>query len=329
MDFITVKYFRLINFYSIVKMKILHIGLCATPNTMNGFQKAFIDVVGKENYREVYTGDSLLKIRAIELSVIFKPDIIFMQIQAPDIIDIETCKILKDNGAFIINWTGDKRHEVPQWMIDLAPYVSLTSFSNMDDVNTMRLLGFKSEYLEIGYDPEIYKPEGEALNMPDIVFMGNNYGRGYFPMSGFRIDMVDFLRQEYGNRFGVYGSGWAYGNGNFNHSQYEEAKAYRGAKIAINCSHFDSLNYNSDRLLRILGSGTACLSYRHKGMGETYGLGCNYFTDFEQLKKHIDWYLNKDNEFYTNEMKLNGNDFVKNTFTFKHQVENIIKLKNI
>lgn len=247
-----------------------------------------------------------------------------MQIQAPDIITHSVCKIMKDSGAFIINWTGDKRQEVPQWMIDLAPYVSLTSFSNMDDVNTMRSLGFKSEYLEIGYDPEIYKPEGEALNMPEIVFMGNNYGRGYFPMSGFRIDMVDFLRQEYGNRFGVYGSGWAYGNGNFNHSQYEEAKAYRGAKIAINCSHFDSLNYNSDRLLRILGSGVHCVSYNHKGMFDTYKHGLSYFNDFNELKKTIDFNLDPKNKAYT--LGWVGNDFVKNTFTFKHQVENIIKL---
>lgn len=305
-------------------MKILHIGLCATPNTMNGFQKAFIDVVGSENYREVYTGDKDLNVNTLLLFNEFKPDIVFMQIQAPDIITHSVCKIMKDSGAFIINWTGDKRQEVPQWMIDLAPYVSLTSFSNMDDVNTMRSLGFKSEYLEIGYDPEIYKPEGEALNMPEIVFMGNNYGRGYFPMSGFRIDMVDFLRQEYGNRFGVYGSGWAYGNGNFNHSQYEEAKAYRGAKIAINCSHFDSLNYNSDRLLRILGSGTACISYNHKGMRQTYGETVKYFNNEMQLKNQIDGILN--GKEYKILALTNGNDFVKNTFTFKHQVENIINL---
>lgn len=305
-------------------MKILHIGLCATPNTMNGFQKAFIDVVGKENYKEIYTGDKDLNVNTLLLFNEFKPDIVFMQIQAPDIITHSVCQIMKDSGAFIINWTGDKRQEVPQWMIDLAPYVSLTSFSNMDDVNIMRSLGFKSEYLEIGYDPEIYKPENEALNMPDIVFMGNNYGRGYFPMSGFRIDMVDFLHQKYGNRFGVYGSGWAYGNGNFNHSQLEEAKAYRGAKIAINCSHFDSLNYNSDRLLRILGSGTACISYNHLGMKETYLNSCAYFNDFNDLKNQINFLL--DNTLDRMEMSSLANNFVKNTFTFKHQVENIIKL---
>jgi spore maturation protein CgeB len=305
-------------------MKILHIGLCVQPKPYNGFQQAFIDVVGEENYREIATGEKDLNVNILLLFNQFKPDIVFMQIQAPDIISKGVCQIMKDSGAFIINWTGDKRHYVPQWMIDLAPYVSLTSFSNMDDVNTMRSLGFKSEYLEIGYDETIYKPEGEALNMPDIVFMGNNYGRGYFPMSGFRIDMVDFLRQEYGNRFGVYGSGWAYGNGNFNHSQLEEAKAYRGAKIAINCSHFDSLNYNSDRLLRILGSGVHCVSYNHKGMFDTYKHGLSYFNDFNELKKTIDFNLDPKNKAYN--LGWVGNDFVKNTFTFKHQVENIIKL---
>lgn len=303
-------------------MKILHIGLCVQPKPYNGFQQAFIDIVGEDNYREVSTGSKFLTAEVETILNDFTPNIVFMQVQAPNIIPISLCQLLNNKGAFIINWTGDKRAEVPKWMIDLAPYVSLTSFSNMDDVNTMRSLGFKSEYLEIGYDHEIYKPEGEALNMPEIVFMGNNYGRGYFPMSGFRIDMVDFLRQEYGNRFGVYGSGWAYGNGNFNHSQLEEAKAYRGAKIAINCSHFDSLNYNSDRLLRILGSGVCCLSYNHKGMFKTYGNNVLYFKDFGELKNEIDLVLN-DN--WKKLIGWNGNDFVKNTFTFKHQVENIIK----
>jgi glycosyltransferase involved in cell wall biosynthesis len=305
-------------------MKILHIGLCVQQKPYNGFQKAFIDVVGEENYREIATSEKDLNVNILLLFNQFKPDIVFMQIQSPDIISKGVCQIMKDAGAFIINWTGDKRHEVPQWMIDLAPNVSLTSFSNMDDVNTMRSLGFKSEYLEIGYDETIYKTEGEALNMPDIVFMGNNYGRGYFPMSGFRIDMVDFLRQEYGDRFGVYGSGWAYGNGNFNHSQHEEAKAYRGAKIAINCSHFDSLNYNSDRLLRILGSGTTCISYDHLGMKETYKNNVIYFKDFQVLKDKIDKQL--DLNEWNNIKGWDGNYFVKNTFTFKHQVENIIKL---
>jgi hypothetical protein len=241
-------------------MKILHIGLCVQQPPYNGFQQSFIDVVGAENYREVSTGSNFLVAEVMTILNDFTPEIVFMQVQAPNIIPVSLLQKLQTLGCYVINWSGDKRNEVPQWMIDIAPYVNCTSFSNMDDVNTMRALGYNSEYLEIGYDPLIYTPDGEALEVPEIVFMGNNYGNGYFPMSTFRIEMVDFLQKEYGSRFGVYGSGWANGNGNFNHSQHEEAKAYRGAKIAINVSHFDSLNYNSDRLLRILGSGVMCLS---------------------------------------------------------------------
>lgn len=307
-------------------MRILHLGLCVQPQPFNGFQTAFIDVVGAENYAELSCGETDFNLKAVKLFDEFKPDIVFMQIQAENIIQADTCDYMKTKGAFVINWNGDKRHQTPQWMLDLAPFVNCTSFSNMDDVNYMRSIGFKSEYLEIGYDPLIYTPIGEvAPNVPEIVFMGNNYGHGYFPMSTFRIETVAFLRATYGDRFGVYGSGWEASNGNVNHSQHEEAKIYRGAKIAINISHFDSLNYNSDRLLRILGSGVCCLSYSHKGMIETYGDTINYFDNFGQLKHNIDFYL----DYNYNRLGLSGELFVKNMFTFKHQVINIIKLAKL
>lgn len=309
-------------------MKILHVGLCVQPKPYNGFQQAFVDVVGAENYREIQSGDPNLNTKLLMIGSGykpgFKPDLVFMQIQAPNIVDYAVCAELLKQGVKIINWTGDKRHTVPQWMIDLAPYVSCTAFSNMEDVYKMRELGFESEFLEIGYDPEIYTPVGEAYNVPEIVFMGNNYGAGHFPMSKFRIEMVEFLQKEYGDRFGVYGHGWPNSKGNINHSQHEEAKHYRGAKIAINCSHFDCDTYNSDRLLRILGTGTMCLSYDHKGMKEVYKDNVFYFNDLNSLKLKID-------HLFINPIKKaivskDGNDFVLNNFTFKHQVKNIIKL---
>lgn len=298
-------------------MKILHIGLCVNPNGFSSFPHAFKQVLGTENYREIQTAsDPGFNKRCIDLFNEFKPDIVFMQIQAENIISKESCKHFKDNGSFVINWTGDKRNIVPQWMVDLAPYVNLTSFSNMEDVYKMRELGFKAEFLEIGYDPEIYTPIGEAYNVPEIVFFGNNYGAGHFPMSKFRIEMVEFLQKEYGNRFGVYGSGWKNAKGNINHSQIEEAKHYRGAKIAINCSHFDCDTYNSDRLLRILGCGVACVSYDHLGMREVWKNDVQYFKSLEELKRVI-------HNFYQHPMPYES---IINNFTFEHQVKNIIKL---
>lgn len=306
--------------------KVLHIGLCVNPNGYGSFPHAFKKVLGEDNYRELPTGEPNLNGKAIALFNEFRPDIVFMQIQAEGIIQHETCQHFKRNGAFVINWTGDKRHDVPKWMIDLAPYVSLTSFSNMEDVRKMREMGWPAEYLEIGYDPEIYTPEGEAYQMPEIVFMGNHYGDGHFPMSKFRREMVEFLQREYGSRFGVYGTGWPNPAGNFNHSQHEEAKAYRGVKFAINCSHFDCEKYNSDRLLRILGSGAMCISYRHKDMEPTfeYGTHLNYFSDLASLKECIDRLTPAKGGVKL--MKEWGHELALNNFTFVHQVQNILKL---
>jgi hypothetical protein len=47
------------------------------------------------------------------------------------------------------------------------------------------------------------------------------------------------LHKHFGDKYGVYGNNWFNVSGNYNHSQAEESKAYRGTKIAINLSHYD------------------------------------------------------------------------------------------
>ena len=308
-------------------MKVLHLGLMVNPNGFSSFPHACRKVLGNENYRELQcSSDAAFNPNAIAIFNEFKPDLVFMQIQAENIIHAQTCEYFLNHGAKVINWTGDKRSVVPAWMVDLAPFVSITSFSNMDDVYAMRKLGYKSEYLEIGYDEEIYCPEGEVYPCQDIIFMANNYGAGFFPMSEFRIQIVQFLRNNYGERFGVYGAGWRDGNGNVNHSQHVEAKYLRGAKIVINCSHFNSERYNSDRLLRTLGTGAFCLSVKHNGMEQDYTdrEHLAYFNTLDELRHRIDFYLT--NEHERKRIAENGRNLVLNRNTFVHQVENIIKL---
>jgi hypothetical protein len=306
-------------------MKLLHIGLCVSE-IENGFQKAFKQVLGADNYFEISTGHKNLNGNIINLFNKCNPNIVFMQIQTPNIVHNQTMDYIKSNGAYIINWTGDKRSSVPSWMIDCAPFVSLTSFSNMEDVREMQKFGYNSEYLEIGYDETIYTNIGNKYNKHDILFMANNNGANYFPMSTFRINIVNELKTYYHNKFGVFGRGWHYNDGNVNTSQNEEANWYRGCKIAINCSHFNVARYNSDRLLRILGSGTFCLSYKHPEMEQDYENYKHlvYFESIEDLINKIDYYLEHENE--RKQIAENGRQLVLNRNTFKHQVENIIKL---
>lgn len=305
-------------------MKLLHVGLCVNYAD-SSFPNAFINVLGKENYFELSTNEDNLNVKILQKFNEYKPDVVFFQIQAENIVSNQTFDYLKSNGAFVINWTGDKRNSVPQWMIDAAPFVNLTAFSNMEDVRQMKNLGYDSEYLEIGYDENIYNPVGNSYNDYEVLFMANNYGAGYFPMSQFRIDIAENLKNKY-QSFGLFGSGWNKGNGNVNYSQREEAKWYRGCKIAINCSHYNVPRYNSDRLLRILGSGAFCLSYKHPEMEQDYENFKHlvYFDSIEDLNNKIDYYLQNEDE--RKKIAYNGQQLVLNRNTFKHQIINIIKL---
>jgi glycosyltransferase involved in cell wall biosynthesis len=301
---------------------LLHIGLSATGTPINGLQKALMNI--GYAYDEVYTGTP--NINEVIRQKIDKdcPEIVWMQIQRRDIVSLETLAYIKAKGCFIINWTGDKREQVPSWMIDSAPHLSLTTFSNQEDVDKCKAIGINSAFLEIGYDETIYTPNGPKVPAPEIVFLGNNNGK--FPLSPLRVQMVNLLSEKYGTRFGVYGSGWSHyprNVGNYMGNQAGEAQLLRSAKIAINLSHFDC--YSSDRLYRALGSGACVLSHR-------FG-GCERFQNEEELVlwddladlvKKIDRYLEDEDE--RKRVAFNGNQVALNNYTFQHMAENIKEL---
>jgi hypothetical protein len=296
-------------------MRILYVGMCTGEN---GFTKAMKKY--SSHYAEMNCGEpslnGCLKIVALE-----NWDILFLQVQTPDIINPERIKAIKENGTIIFNFTGDVRTPLPEWYKELAPHITSTIFTNMNDVKEMRSLGFNSDWMEYGFDPEIYCPEGPVKPVSPIVFMGNNYGVGYFPLSKERIDTVDMLQAEFEKEFGVYGNGWVYADGNFNHSQTEEAAAYRGAKIAINLSHFEYEDYSSDRLLRILGTGTFCINRWFPG---AENLPIISYKTKQELFELCEKYLAEDEQ-----RKLiahMGAAIAHSNFTFDHMVQNVIKL---
>lgn len=299
-------------------MRIFHLGLCVGPPPFDSMRKAFL--ANSSDYIELSTGDKEVNSKAIAMAKAFKPDIIFMQIQAPNIIQIETVKEMKKTGAWICNWNGDIRDATPKWMIEMAEYVDRTLFTNLRDANNIKNGG----YLEIGYDPEIYTPEGNALNLKEIGFFGNNYGHTMFPLSNMRIEMNELLNRHYRGQYGVYGNNWNNVSGNFNHSQADESKAYRGIKIGINLSHFDEPKYSSDRILRIMGSGCLCLAKEYQFMPFTDGEHLRTWKTFPELIELINYYLA--NEAERKQIAKQGQEYVKQNFTFDNMVKNLIEI---
>ena len=291
-------------------MKILYLGMM-TGN--NGFTKAFKSLC---DYREVPTRLRNFKEESIRVFKEFKPDMVFMQIQAANVIDVKTVQQFK--GTYVVNWTGDIRSPIPPWYFEIGRHIDLTCFSNMTDVKEFRKSGLKSEFLDIGYDNEIYYPDNREKTK-DIVFMGSNYGNK-FPLSQLRRDMVNFLKNEYGDRFEYYGNGWLEANGSLN--QHDEAEVYRNTKIAINLNHYDHEHYNSDRMFRILGCGTMCLPRYYQGIDEDYP-ELPSWVSFKDLKQQLDLFLEHPGGIVVME---GYSEELAEEHTFEEMCKNIIKL---
>lgn len=317
-------------------MKILHIGLMVNKKLNVGLSKAFRDIA--DEYEE-YELCSDLRQQLTGCS--FSPNIVFVQVQNEkihnqntNIVLNECMDLFRDKGAFIINWTGDKRDSIPSWMNGFK--ADLTCFSNWDDVNNFR---GKSDFLQIGIDPINFNKDHDAedltaqipVNIPEIVFMGNNAGN--FPLSNERLSMVKFLQKQYGNRFGVFGNGYPNSLGSINatpdnpfHMQSLESYIYSKCKIAINYSHYNSDGYFSDRLLRAMGSGSFVLSHDYKGISNQWELGVDLqkFTSLQDLQSKINYYL--ENETERKQIATNGYRNVHMNHTYLDMAQNIIDL---
>lgn len=302
-------------------MKVLHIGLDAAKTPPSSLTKTFHKYF--DTVHELHTGNANLNAQIQSLCENYKPDVVFMQIQEAGKVNNESLKCLRHTGAFVVNWSGDVRAPLPNWYIETGKRIDLTLMTNLNDVDTLRNNGVNADFLQIGYDPGIYKPNYSVNKTIDIVFSANNHGNS-FPLSGARRDLAHQLKSCYGDRFHVYGVNWPFASGNLNHSQKAEAAMYQQAKIAINMSHFNYKRYTSDRMLRILGCGVMCLSHRFPEIEKDYEDGKDLvcFDNVNDLIKKINFYL--DNPEQRNIIAQSGYQKAINELTFDKMIEGLV-----
>lgn len=250
--------------------------------------------------------------------------LIFLQVQSEGIVDPQALKQCQEMGATIFAFNGDVRQELPQWHFDVAPYVDCFLFTNMVDVRRMRERGFKAEWLELGVDELKYKDWGKKHNSPKIIFSGNNYGSGYFPLSQLRIDAVNRLKQEFGAELGILGTGWPNAIGDFNGDQVRESEQYSSALIALSISHFAVERYASDRLVRALASKCMVISHHYPNIEDSYTPGEHLvtFSDLDDLVNKCRIYLQNDEE--RERIASAGQKWVLENYTFSKMAENIL-----
>lgn len=283
-------------------MKLLHIALITDQSPQLGLRtalKRYADEYIEYSWIPKYNAGRIAELRqeVIELVRTYRPTHIFCQLQTPNIISPDDFREIKRiNPCYIINWTGDVRQPTPHWYIDTAPAVDITLFTNQADVDKLKSLGLRADYLQIGYSPTVFNPDGgKDHSCPDIVFMGSNYNRR-FPLSEQRSEMVAGLKRRYGSNFMIFGHNWG-GEVQFL-AEPSEARIYRSCRIAINQNHFILPRFSSDRIFRIIGSGAFCASQYYPGIELEWEPGKHLvtWTTFEELYSLIDHYLSHDGE---------------------------------
>lgn len=211
--------------------------------------------------------------RVIAAAKVFKPDFAFCQFQTHGVYSSRLPKYLKSIGCFSVNWTGDVRSPLPDHYMEAAPYFDVTAFTNGKDVDTVRAAGYRSEFLQIGYDERVFNTDG-ANERSGVVFLGNNYGSYRFAESDGRREMVKAMAAAFPDDFKVYGTAWegivpAKNLGGYLHEP-DSPDVLRRALIALGYDHFHRPGFASDRILRATACGCAVVNQYYEGIEQEH-----------------------------------------------------------
>jgi hypothetical protein len=245
-----------------VTERILHVALRTDFERQPGLDKALREA--SSVYRDVdwQKADNVPE-AVLKTASEIRPTLVFMQLQRAGVLeprDIEALRAACDPQVVIVNWDGDQHHgpndEPRRWFVELGRVCDASMVVNTDHPGQYTRLGVRNAgYLQIGYDPEIYRPAEPWPDVPPVVFLGSCY-----PSHQRRTDIIEHVAAQLGNKFAAYGNGWPTTYGRPMLKQHEEPHVYAAAKAAISASIRNDLSfYTSDRLFRIMGSGGVAL----------------------------------------------------------------------
>lgn len=237
-------------------MKVLHLGLGGPE--IDSALKLQGHEVKRMNWREIPSAQLIyLTKMVLKEAQTFKPDLVFMQIQTPGIVEARLVETLREWGAVVINWTGDVRENI-DWYLKLGNSFNVTLFTNQTDIDKFSSANLPADYFQIGFDPDVYYLDPRERRGEGVVFLGNNYVNR-FPESQRRKRVVE---QYQAKGLKVYGGKWRGATGRTTPKM--ERIIYNTNRWALNLDHFDRPLFYSDRVLRAQACGAIICQ-----MGET------------------------------------------------------------
>lgn len=298
--------------------RIINAGLMMPKGKHSGFRDAMKYVF--PDYYEYQTSTGCSN-SLFEYFKEIKPSVIFIQLQQEGVLTRETAEEISKTAKIVI-WNGDKREQYPHFMEIVSDFCHCVTHSNQEDVKYIQAKGVNASFLQIGFDNSIFKNLGLKSKNNSIVFMGNHYDKK-FPLSDYRNEILIELSSLF--TLFVHGSRYKMSNGIITDQKIENL-TYNLNKIGLNINHFLSERFTSDRLLRIMGSGTFAISQHYEGIEKDFIIDkhlVTYHNDSE-LKDKIKYYLEHDLE--REKIAIEGYAHVHRNFTFLNMAKNIKKI---
>ena len=173
--------------------------------------------------------------------------------------------------------------------------------------------------------PGVFAPEcymAEPTDPFDVAFVGSYQYHQEWP---YRAQLIDWLRDTYGDRFRHYGGGGLPTvRGDALNQVYANAKVSVGDTLCLN---FNYPHYWSDRLFETAGRGGFQIFPRITGIDECLvedeEVVLYDYGDFDQLKRKIDYYLEHDAA--REKIRLAGHERVKRDHNYQVRWEHILK----
>lgn len=150
-------------------------------------------------------------------------------------------------------------------------------------------------YLPAGvFYPECVPGDPKPEFAADVIFIGSY---DYHPEWPYRKQLIDWLKETYGDRFKHYGNPGPNVRGQDLNDALASAKVVIGDSL---CKDFSHTYYWSDRVYETTGRGGFIIHPDIKGLEEEFVYGKEIetykFGDFDGLKEKIDYYLTHDKE---------------------------------
>lgn len=311
-------------------MKILHLPLNVAGSEQVGQQRGFNEVF------ETYEGYDYLAVaglygneeanrRLLETVSSHQPDIIWAQLQETNVLTPDTWATIRAEypNTWLTTWSGDARTYVPPYLYSILPHFDIF-YNATDQEKLYEGVCRRYEFMPIAVDPYEVTTFKEVSGVPDIIFIGNHYGVDAFPNSRNRYDTMVELTREFGDRFGVYGTGWPEGVGiNLLGGVpiKDQGSYYKAAKVVISMDHFNDMKYWSERRLWALASSTPVAME----IDPTYP---EYFEDLDIIhfnESTATWAVKTIMEQYEDRKSKKNQDYILTKHTWTQRAQQIRK----